>query len=47
MDYKKRFKKASETGEMTCESFVSLFNYFGMSKYVFKVAWCSLVRVGL
>ena len=47
MDFKKRFKKASETVEITWESFVSLFNYLGVSKCVFKVVWCGLVRVGL
>ena len=47
MDFKKRFQKASETGEMTRESFVSLFNHFGVSKCVFKVVCCSLVQVGL
>ena len=35
------------TGEMTAESFVSLFNHFGVSKCVFKVVWCGLVRVVL
>ena len=47
MDFKKRFKKASETGEKTCESFVYLLNHFGMSECVFKVVWCGLVQVGL
>ena len=47
MDFKKRFEKALETGEMTCESFVSLFNHFGVSTCVFKVVWCGLVLVGL
>ena len=42
MKAKKRSKKASETGEMTAESFVSLFNNFGVSKCVFKVVWCGL-----
>ena len=47
MDFKKRFKKASETGEMTCESFIYLFNHLGVSEYAFKVIWCGLVRVDL
>ena len=40
---KNRSKKASGTGEMTAESFVSLFNHSGVSKCVFKVVWCGLV----
>ena len=47
MKAKKRSKKASGTGEMTAESFVSLLNHFGVSKCVLKVVWCGLVRVGL
>ena len=47
MKAKKRSKKASRTDEMTVESFVSLFNHFGVSKCVFKLVWCSFVRVGL
>ena len=47
MKAKKRSKKASGTGEMTAVGFVPLFNHFRVSKCVFKVVWCGLVRVGL
>ena len=37
MDFKRRLKRALETSEMTCESFLSLFDHFGVSECVFKV----------
>ena len=46
MEVKKTFKKASETGEMASESFVSLVNHFEMFECVFKVVWCGLIQVG-
>ena len=43
----KRNFAPSDPDETTAESFVSLFNHFVVSKCVFKVVWCGLVRVGL
>ena len=43
METTKRLKKASETGKMTGESFVSLANHLRTFGYVFNVVWYSLV----